>query len=342
MNKWKVLLNKFYQNELPLIEKIEMGVSPKKIYRVCVNPNEYYIIMDYSACKICDEVTNHIESNKTQLDYYLDVTEIVKNKIRIPKLYYYDKNKMITIVQDVGKNLLKNVKMIDNNWDLFSRSLIEMVKNIKNIKSIKLPKDSYLSKRIIDNNVIYQELLKFYDLTKHHYKDNKDYEDNKDNKDNDKIVNLLKDMANKVDKMPKTVVHRDYQTTNALIKDDKLYIIDYQDLCIGPIHHDFVSLIYDVNVDITEKHREYLIDLYLTDNNIYDINNAKQEIYLNGLTRVMQSLNWRIKQYKLNNSNELKREINNGFNNLLKIKKSLNDKLNKKYDAIFDYIMKLV
>ncbi len=114
------------------------------------------------------------------------------------------------------------------------------------------------------------------------------------------------------------LMHRDYHARNVLVNDvKKLYIIDYQDMRIGPLPYDAVSLLYDAYVDIPEsvRHacRKMLCDydpIFEDDDTWfravfqrhlkalgtfgYQITHRKQEKFLPAITRV---LSW-IKAYR--------------------------------------------
>lgn len=56
------------------------------------------------------------------------------------------------------------------------------------------------------------------------------------------------------------LTHRDYHPDNIMIKDGKIYIIDYQDTRLGPPTYDLVSLLYDrsnLTLDVVEELKEY-------------------------------------------------------------------------------------
>jgi len=87
---------------------------------------------------------------------------------------------------------------------------------------------------------------------------------------NIKIVNelLLNDdfhrLAEKVDSFHKTVIHRDFQSHNIMVrKGESPGIIDYQGARIGPPAYDVVSLLWDPYFRLDDDMRERLLDYYL-------------------------------------------------------------------------------
>ena len=72
----------------------------------------------------------------------------------------------------------------------------------------------------------------------------------------------LKGVAELLEKEPKALVHRDFQSTNVLWKDGSLSFIDFQGMRLGPAAYDLASLVYDPYVTFTEGERRALVALY--------------------------------------------------------------------------------
>ena len=72
----------------------------------------------------------------------------------------------------------------------------------------------------------------------------------------------LEQVAELLEKEPKALVHRDFQSTNVLWKDGDLSLIDFQGMRLGPAAYDLASLVYDPYVTFAEGERRALIALY--------------------------------------------------------------------------------
>lgn len=72
----------------------------------------------------------------------------------------------------------------------------------------------------------------------------------------------LKRVAEMLEKEPKALVHRDFQSTNVLWKGGKPSIIDFQGMRKGPAVYDLASLVYDPYVKLSDKTRSALVALY--------------------------------------------------------------------------------
>ena len=78
----------------------------------------------------------------------------------------------------------------------------------------------------------------------------------------DAVRTELENVAVLLEKEPKALVHRDFQSTNVLWKGDALSFIDFQGMRLGPAAYDLASLVYDPYVTFTDGERRALIALY--------------------------------------------------------------------------------
>jgi aminoglycoside/choline kinase family phosphotransferase len=62
---------------------------------------------------------------------------------------------------------------------------------------------------------------------------------------------------------PRVLCHRDYHSRNLMLRDDQLYIIDFQDARMGPDTYDLASLLRDSYVDIPAEAVDELIAYFL-------------------------------------------------------------------------------
>ena len=72
----------------------------------------------------------------------------------------------------------------------------------------------------------------------------------------------LGNVASLLEREPKALVHRDFQSTNVLWKDGRFAFIDFQGMRLGPAAYDLASLVYDPYVTFAEGERRALVSLY--------------------------------------------------------------------------------
>ena len=78
----------------------------------------------------------------------------------------------------------------------------------------------------------------------------------------DAVRTELESVAALLEREPKALVHRDFQSTNVLWKGGALSFIDFQGMRLGPAAYDLASLVYDPYVTFTEGGRRALVALY--------------------------------------------------------------------------------
>ncbi len=61
---------------------------------------------------------------------------------------------------------------------------------------------------------------------------------------------------------PRSLIHRDFQSSNVMLFDGRCYLIDYQGMRWGLPEYDLASLIYDPYVDMTDSERDHLVRFY--------------------------------------------------------------------------------
>lgn len=92
------------------------------------------------------------------------------------------------------------------------------------------------------------------------------------------------ELAREIDELPRGFVHRDYQSRNLMVLDDRpnpasLAIIDFQDAFIGPRIYDLVALLNDSYVDLPLRLKEEIIARY-ADNRHLDFDTLLREFHL--------------------------------------------------------------
>lgn len=87
------------------------------------------------------------------------------------------------------------------------------------------------------------------------------------------------------------LMHRDLQSRNILLKDEKPYYIDYQGARLGPLQYDLASLLYDPYVMLDEDTRNLLLNYCCSHVTISaSSSQMKKGFYYCALSRSMQAL----------------------------------------------------
>jgi aminoglycoside/choline kinase family phosphotransferase len=70
------------------------------------------------------------------------------------------------------------------------------------------------------------------------------------------------ELAENLALLPRTLVHRDFQSQNIIVRDGRTWMIDYQGVREGRPEYDLASLLYDPYVNLSPEERAGLLDYY--------------------------------------------------------------------------------
>lgn len=104
--------------------------------------------------------------------------------------------------------------------------------------------------------------------------------------------NVFPEMAALVDKHPKAIMHRDFQSQNLMVTPDgNVHVIDYQGSRLGSIYYDLASVLLDPYVMLTDAEIETLLrHFHAKSLSPLDFKEFRENFLHAGLQRVMQAL----------------------------------------------------
>jgi aminoglycoside/choline kinase family phosphotransferase len=230
-------------------------------------------------------INNHIEENNA----FIGFTGHFRNhKLNVPEIYGVSEDRRSYIMEDLGNaTLLKRIsdKFEKEEINLYEQALSELLKF------------QITAGKTVDFNLCYQfdefggenidyDLKYFTDrFLKVFYKEELDLE---------KLSRDLELIKNTILELPREYfLYRDFQSRNIMIKNEKLYFIDYQSGRRGALQYDVASLLYDAKADLPQEIRGQLIDYYVKEAAKYvRINKKDFEHYLRffALVRILQAM----------------------------------------------------
>ena len=99
----------------------------------------------------------------------------------------------------------------------------------------------------------------------------------------------LRQLRRRLARLPRCLVHRDFQSQNVLIRGEDAWLVDYQGLRLGLAEYDLASLLYDPYVNLTRTERSYLLRYY-ADHRGLGLSDVRELFYLCAAQRLMQAL----------------------------------------------------
>ena len=99
----------------------------------------------------------------------------------------------------------------------------------------------------------------------------------------------LRSLRRRLARLPRCLVHRDFQSQNVLIRGTEAWFVDYQGLRLGLAEYDLASLLYDPYVSLAQDERGHLLGYYAAHRSL-DLAELREVFYLCAAQRLMQAL----------------------------------------------------
>lgn len=100
---------------------------------------------------------------------------------------------------------------------------------------------------------------------------------------------VLQQLRRRLGRLPRCLVHRDFQSQNVLIQGGEAWLVDYQGLRLGRAEYDLASLLYDPYVNVSPAERADLLRYYAEHRGL-DLDALREVFYLCAAQRLMQAL----------------------------------------------------
>jgi len=109
--------------------------------------------------------------------------------------------------------------------------------------------------------------------------------------DSAKLMKELDALSARLQKIEPSLIHRDFQSQNIMIKNGKPVLIDFQGMRKGCLFYDLGSLICDPYVTLTDEERNELINFYSElMSPVYSRAELVQNFWMGSVQRLLQAL----------------------------------------------------
>lgn len=199
-----------------------------------------------------DFIGIHWTDEREDNSQFVPIAEFLKKaRFNVPEILFDRSQHNLAIVEDLGETDLLSLKDQPFKKRLpYYRSALEQ---IDRLFYAKVPKDLELMEPF-DADLYRWEQKYFFDyFIEDFLKESPVALEN-----DERFVNLAAGLG----ASHKHLVHRDFQSQNLMIKDEKIYMIDFQGLRRGRQEYDLASFIFDPYMDHSADEREQLMDLW--------------------------------------------------------------------------------
>jgi len=227
--------------------------SDRQYYRIFVNnTDDSFVLMLLSK-------TDGLKLQTGDYEWILASNLLRESGIRAPSLVAPLIEHNALIIEDYGDEMLQdivNTALAKGDQNLPNRLYLEAIDLAISIHAQKRSLGPFWTKRSFNYDKYIWELEFFYKQY---------YEQVSRNKLPTSDESLLKQefnsLAHYLAPLSTFCVHRDYHSRNLMVHNDSLAVIDFQDLRLGPIAYDVVSLVFDSYVHLPLSKRLELISV---------------------------------------------------------------------------------
>lgn len=226
---------------------IGTGGSDRKYYRMRKNQNTEILMQCFTSDP---DFQRHIEYTKF----------FQEHAIPVPKLLYVEPENMSATFEDLGDlslySFLKCPREQREIKEVYER-IIDILILMQTSATEYISECPLLQNRIFDYEHLRWETSYFIERFAEDIR-------NISIKNISKLDNEFHKLALKVTTIPKTIVHRDFQSQNIMITKGQVpRILDYQGARIGPPAYDVASLLWDPYYRLEDDMRERLLNYYM-------------------------------------------------------------------------------
>jgi len=272
------LFESYFKEEVTFLELLPASGSYREYVRI--KSTNHQVIGAYNQ---------DIKENRAFLEFS---THFRNKNIPAPQIYAVNSNMDCYLQEDLGNTTLFDFISATRENEGFSTEIVEEYKKVLR----ELPRIQLVAGKDIDYSVCYpreafdkQSMMWDLNYFKYYFLklakipfDEQALED-----DFQSFSNYLLAVDNNA------FLYRDFQSRNVMLKDGKVYFIDYQGGRKGALQYDLASLLYDAKANIPEANREELLEFYLDELSKYkQVDREKFKSLFGGyvLIRIMQAM----------------------------------------------------
>lgn len=230
------------------VQKMTGDASTRRYYRVYSNNEK-------KAYVVClDHPSENLENNFTSIQKILE-----QNGCQVPKIFDQKLDKGYLLEEDLGnRTFLSEValtKTQDEEFSLYIQAVDELIK-IHRIAPEKYPKAAF-NNYCFDIKKLMQEVRLSHEFFIQGY-----LKAEISPVDARILEEHFAEVCREICSQKMVLTHRDYHSRNIMVKNEKLYIIDFQDARLGIPQYDLVSLLEDSYYSISRENKERLKSYY--------------------------------------------------------------------------------
>ena len=266
-------LSKTIGNNSFNIEELRQEASDRKYYRIKADNVSYVLADNFDKT---DQSANFLYASK-----------ILKNSsVNVPEVLAFSEDLRFLLLQDLGD------KSLDTDNEYKDQKILEMA--LEQLSKIYFSDQDVL--RSATKESLLMQTNSFIDFCKENKLSNDELKA-LENLRNNLVQNLLNQQF-----IP---THNDFERRNLMMFEENLFVIDFQDLNMGPIGIDLASIMYEHSYEYPKALIDNLLEKHLKDNGLNASSAELKDMIMHALAhrsmRVVGTFNKYFKEGKLLN-----------------------------------------
>ncbi len=257
------------------VEVILKGASDRHFYRLnWQDGREPMILMVYTLAR------------RDNPKFVPATRRLAQAGANVPRVYAFDEQRLCVWLEDLGRVDLHSFN--DAPWE--QRSPLYKATLREAAKFHRLGEASLGQADLDELEPPFDEAL--YEWEQNYFLEHfvrghlgRDFSDTEYHDAHETLARLRRRLA----KLPRCLVHRDFQSQNVLIRGEDAWLVDYQGLRLGLAEYDLASLLYDPYVALTRTERAELLGYYAEHRGL-DLAELREVFHLCAAQRLMQAL----------------------------------------------------
>lgn len=213
------------------ISPLRQEASSRSYYRITTKDQSYILAIQSKEAP----EQNFAASGSSAAKFLYAAKLLENNSVRVPEIYAFSEDLRFMLQEDLGDVTLDTHKKLDNKIVL--EQALDQLALIYSVDQDVLKAFSY--------DDLFKQTSNFLDI----FKDRNIIL----SKDDITLINALrKKLVELIMSQPFLPTHNDFERRNFIYFKEQIYIIDFQDLNVGPMGMDLASLLYEHDFDYPE------------------------------------------------------------------------------------------
>lgn len=228
------------------VAPIEKGGSGRKFYRIQSGNHDSMIVVKYTP-------------QRAENLRYVEIAQMLATAgVPVPAIYFHDAEEGLIWMQDLGEQDLWSLRDVTHQDRRAAYRLALESIALLHVDATRAFKTSPLALEMeFDQQLYLWEQGYFFEHCLGGV-----FELNAENIHRYSQLPALAAMAVDLSNEERTLVHRDFQSQNVMLREGQAWLIDFQGMRPGLPHYDIASLLYDPYVDLNSEDREILLADY--------------------------------------------------------------------------------